>query len=105
MADPKALLNTGLGIIEREMTRLEVAARKDSDDPLVEGGLSSVGSEKLCSYMSVLRQLIDKDLGGENVSESTEEELNALVRDYAAGAGEGKGRRGRRSSAVGSGGQ
>lgn len=113
MAGPKDLLSRGLGIIEQEMTRLESNAKAngtrenpdDPDSPIV-GGLSGVQSNKLCSYMTTLRQLVDKDLSGDNVDALPEDELRRLAATYGSSNGEPshKPERKRKSQAVSSGG-
>lgn len=90
MGSPKELLSRGLGIIGEEMTGLETAAKakgtredpEDENSPII-GGLSGVQSTKLCSYMTTLRQLIDKDLDGQGVEDLPEEELIKLAAQYA----------------------
>lgn len=90
MANPKELLSKGLGIIGAEMERLETAAKsegtredpEDEDSPII-GGLSGVQSTKLCSYMTTLRQLSDKNLDGQDVENLSQEELIKLAAEYA----------------------
>lgn len=71
------------------MSRLTKAAEREPSlgveggEP-TDGGLSGTQSEKLCSYMTVLRHLIGKDLGGMGEVEMSDDELLAALGDLDA---------------------
>lgn len=69
MADPKSLIASGMDIIGREMERLN----NDS----VAGKLEAGQREDLCAYMTLLRNLVGKDIAesSDNFAHMSEEEI------------------------------
>lgn len=77
MSDPKSLLNRGLKVVDKEISKLETAAVEQ------EMGLLSSQRDDLCAYMALLRMLIGKDLGGEdNSAELTDEQLREKIATF-----------------------
>lgn len=75
MAEPRDLLNRGLEIVSGEMTQLEASAK--------ERGLLTPERENLVAYMGLLRQLVGKDLGGEeDMKTFSEEELMGVLNEF-----------------------
>lgn len=90
MKDPKELLNRGLGVIDREITKLEQASEEEE-------GVGQRGRDDLCAYMNVLYKLVGKDLGGaDDMLAMTDEELMELAGRYVGDSKRGKGKNTRR---------
>lgn len=72
--DAKDLLNRCMGLMGREIGRLE---QKEE--------LLAVERESLCGYARVLGQMVGKDLGkvGDEIVGASDEELLSLIKSYA----------------------
>lgn len=93
MSTAKQLINRGMGIIEKEVTRLEDVG-KIGKRPLLESE-----RDDLCAYMNILHKFAGRDLDEdrEDLSELSQDELLEDIKKYV-GEDANDGKNNRRSS-------
>lgn len=92
MADPKSLIANGMDIIGREMQRL--------NNESLTGKLDGGQREDLCAYMTLLRNLIGKDIAesSDEFAHLSHEEILQEIAKLQSDSGSTTPKRGRKSS-------